>query len=78
MEFYNPNIAVKGTTPEGHAGAYAGFHLPFHGYWFSSGQQIEFHTGELVQQPSRPLLGISRPDTFRKDCCSCPEAPAVL
>lgn len=72
MEFFNPLSPVKAQTPEGHTGLNAHVYLPFYGYWFASGQQYTFLTGEIAQRPSRPLLGLTRPDTFRKDCCGCP------
>jgi hypothetical protein len=78
MHFYNPLSPLKPATPEGHAGRYAHIYLPFYGYWFASGQQYTFLTGEIVQRPSRPVLGLSRPDTFRKDCCDCPSTTAVV
>lgn len=74
MNFFNPNVTVKSATIEGHTGANAGFYLPFSefGYWFASGQEVTFLTGEITQRSSKPLLGLSRPNTFQKDCCGCP------
>lgn len=71
MNFYNPLRSVKPQTPEGHAGPYAHINLPFYGHWFPSGQEYTFTTGELVQRGSRPVMGLTRPDTFQKDCCGC-------
>lgn len=71
MIFYNPLTPVKPLTPEGTAGANALVYVPFYGYWSPSGKQYTFLTGEIVQTPSRPLMGLSRPDTFKKDCCGC-------
>lgn len=71
MEFFNPLNQLRSADAEGHAGPYASFYLPFHGYWFASGQQYTFLSGEIAQRPSKTVLGLSRPDTFRKDCCGC-------
>jgi hypothetical protein len=80
MEFFNPNLMPKQATPEGHAGPYAGFYLPFYqyGYWFKSGQQITFLTGELPQRASTVLLGLNKPNTFRKDASSCPGTAQIV
>ena len=74
-ECFNPNIIPAQATPEGHAGAYAGFYLPTYGYWFKSGQILTFLTGELPQKHSSVLLGKLKPDNFQKDCCSCDSTP---
>ena len=80
IEFFNPNIIRKSTTPEGHAGENVFIFLPFYeyGYWSPSGRQLTFLSGEIVQKSSRPVQGITRPDSFRKDASSCPIAPTVL
>lgn len=78
---FNPNIVPKSATPEGHTGKYAGFLLPFYsyGYWFASGLQLTFLQSEIVQKTSVPaVLGLTRPDTFRKDASSCNGSPQVL
>lgn len=79
MEFYNPNLTVKPATIEGHTGEFANFFLPFYeyGYWFASGQQYTF-SAEIPQKPTKILLGITRPDTFQKDCCHCGTTAALL
>lgn len=73
MVFFNPlnPVNMKPATPEGHAGPYAHVFLPFYGFWFPSGQQYSFNTGEIRQRASRPLNGLTRPDSFQKDCCGC-------
>lgn len=78
MVFYNPLTAVKPATPEGHTGRYAHIYLPFYGYWFASGQEYTFASGEIIQRASRPLMGLTRPDSFRKDCCGCPGSVGAL
>lgn len=73
IQFYNPNVIGKQATPEGHIGPNANVFLPYR-YWFASGRQITFLTGELPQRRSRILNGTTKPDTFRKDASDCPLA----
>lgn len=73
MEFFNPNVIGKPTTPEGHVGGNALLLLPYT-YWNSSGKLFTFVSSELAQRASRPVHGLTKPDTFRKDASSCPTA----
>ena len=72
---FNPNVIPAQATPEGHAGAYAGFFLLGYGYWFKSGQILSFPNSEIVQGPTEILHGRKIPDTYQKDCCGCGSAP---
>lgn len=62
-----PTVADK----DGNAGANAKFLLPFYGYWAASGQVYTFPLGNAVQDQSMRMGGVSQPDTFQKDCCTC-------
>jgi hypothetical protein len=64
-----PTVADK----DGDAGANAKFLLPFYGYWAASGQVFAFPLGNAAQDPSMRIGGVSQPDTFQKDCCTCAE-----
>lgn len=59
---------------DGYAGANARLFIPFldegNGYWFASGQIPTFRGATVPQDGSRTLAGVSRPDTFMKDCCT--------
>lgn len=61
-------IAIR----DGYTGANARIELPFYpyGYWFVSGQQLTFPSGEIAQFKGLTLNGTVRPDTFMKDCCT--------
>lgn len=75
-EYFNPNLIGRPATPEGHVGVNANIFLPFYSYgrWYASGKQLTYLTAEIRQKRSRPVLGLTRPDTFRKDASSCPIA----
>lgn len=62
-----PTVADK----DGNAGANAKFLLPFYGYWAASGSVYTFPLGNAVQDPATVISGVSQPDTFQKDCCTC-------
>lgn len=80
LELYNPNVITKPQTPEGHSGDNVFMFLPFYayGYWSPSGRQLTFLGSEIPQRSSRPVMGLARPDTFRKDASSCPIAASVI
>lgn len=63
----------KQAMRDGWSGQYAKIILPFYtyGFWFASGQQYTFPDGEIAQDQSRTLSGQVKPNTFKKDCCSC-------
>lgn len=61
-----PKIALR----DAWTGATAHIFLPFstYGYWFASGQQYTFPSGEAAQDTvqGQALLGTSKPNTFVK------------
>lgn len=71
ITLFNPNITKKAVTPEGDAGDNVFIPLIGYGYWNPSGRILAFSTGEIVQKPSRTLMGLTRPNTFRKDASDC-------
>lgn len=73
LTIYNANLIYPPQTPEGDAGPYAGFPLPFYayGHWYASGLQQVFTNSEIVQKRSTPYNGIPMPNVFRKDASSC-------
>jgi hypothetical protein len=71
ITLFNPEITRKQVTPEGDAGDNVFIPLIGYGYWNPSGRELTFLTGEIVQKASRTLMGLSRPNTFRKDASSC-------
>lgn len=64
-----PTVADK----DGDAGVNAKFLLPFYGYWAASGQVYTFPLGQIAQDSSMRIGGVSMPDTYQKDCCTCAE-----
>lgn len=62
-----PQVADR----DGNAGANAKFLLPFYGYWAVSGQVFTFPLGNVAQDRSMRMGGVSMPDTYQKDCCTC-------
>lgn len=81
VALFNPNRGQsRAVTPEGHAGPNVFIPLPFYanGFWSPSGRKLTFLTGEIIQRKSRPNMGLTRPDTFRKDASSCPVGTAVV
>lgn len=61
----------KLATRDGYGGAFARLLLPFYGYWFASGQIYTFPNSTVPQNAAATLSGTIKPDTFKKDCCSC-------
>ncbi len=59
---------------EGGVGAYARTLLPGYGYRYASGIEYTFPLSEAPQDSSGALMGTTKPNTFRKDCCDCPTA----
>lgn len=82
MELFNPNVIGRQATPEGHVGQNAHVFIPFGGivggYWFASGLELTFLTGEIRQRSSSIINGLSRPNSFRKDASSCNGAPTAV
>lgn len=58
---------------DGLTGASARLFLPFYsfGYWFASGQQYTFPSGEALQYAKMSGLGVRQPNTFVKDYGIC-------
>jgi len=71
ITFYNPNVSVKPTGPEGFVGPNAVVYLPCYGYWSPSGYEYTFTNGEAPQKAAVPLQGLTRPDTFQKNGAGC-------
>jgi len=78
MSLLQPNLLNTSTIPklvlkDGWTGANAHIYLPFYsyGYWFASGQQLTFPRSQIPQDTSLVFSGTIKPNTFRKDCCSC-------
>lgn len=67
-----PMVADK----DGHAGVNAKFLLPFWGYWAANGQVFSWPT--MNQDHGMRMGGVSQPNTFQKDCCTCAEGEANL
>lgn len=62
-----PTVADR----DGNAGANAKFLLPFYGYWSASGQVLTFPLASISQSHEMRVGGVSMPDTYQKDCCTC-------
>lgn len=62
-----PPIANK----DGAVGAGAKFYLPFYGYWTVSGEVLTWPDQYVLQDRNMRLGGVSQPETFQKDCCTC-------
>lgn len=64
-----PKMAIR----DGLTGPYARLFLPFYefGYWFASGQQYTFPSGEAVQNQRLTIGGNRQKDTFVKDYGVC-------
>lgn len=64
---------AKVSIRDGYTGANARLFIPFYdqgsGYWFASGLIPTFPDSTVVQDKSRTLNGLNRPDTWSKDCC---------
>lgn len=56
---------------DGVAGANAHIHLPFHGFYFFSGQTYTFPGSQITQDAKTFVGGVSRPDTFKKEGAYC-------
>lgn len=56
---------------DGDSGAGAKFYLPFYGYWTVSGEVLTWPSQEVAQDKTMRLGGVSSPDSFQKDCCTC-------
>lgn len=59
-----PKLAMR----DGWVGATARILLPFYsyGYWFASGQQYEWPSANVIQDPSMTMTGTTKPDNFIK------------
>lgn len=66
---------VVPTMRDGYVGGNAHILLPFYlegnGYWFVSGQIESGASGLIPQDQSMIVAGDRKPDTFKKDCCTC-------
>lgn len=73
LQLFNPNLIYPAQTPQGDAGPFAGFPLPFYSkaYWYANGLQQNFTNSEILETPSTPVYGRSMPNTFRKDASAC-------
>lgn len=40
-------------------------------YQYPSGKLLSFPNSTIAQNESRVLGGLSKPNTYRKDCCNC-------
>lgn len=59
-------ILHKAVTKDGGAGATAGLHLPFYGYWRAAGGKLQFQGGTIAQDKA-PFTGTQQVvNTFRK------------
>lgn len=66
---------VRPQTREGHTGPNAHQVLPFldngTGFWFADGRVISVPEATIPQYRGSGLGAKTRPNTFRKDCCTC-------
>jgi hypothetical protein len=70
VSFFSTISIPKITNREGGTGKYARVTLPGYGFWYPSGSTFAFPNSEAPQSESL-LLGQSKPESFRKDCCGC-------
>lgn len=62
----------KPVIKDGYVGAYAQLTLPFVSYiWFANGDVPTFPSSTLAQDQSKTFSGQRKPNTFKKDCCTC-------
>lgn len=54
---------------DGQAGPNAKIRIPFVGYHFFSGETFTPGGGQIPQDKSRIISGITKPDNFSKTCC---------
>lgn len=62
----------KVVSKDGYTGLNAHIMLPFYNnLYFFSGQDYTWPSSTIPQDQSTTFSGTSKPNTFRKDCCTC-------
>lgn len=56
---------------DGVVGPSAKLYLPFHGYWCADGSVLSWSSAEEPQDKTMRSGGVSMPNTYQKDCCTC-------
>ena len=56
---------------DGYAGANAKLLVPFIGWWYASGQTLNFPSSRVGQPSGSRLGGVYMINNYAKDCCDC-------